>query len=320
MNILGVLTFSALFGWALSSLGEWRGVVGSSAPPPCSVQPAPVVSAHSPAPPHPTNKPHTCPGPAADGVVKGVGVLNAAVGRMVGAALWVSPLGIASLIAASILRACDLAGARAPRAQTLALVCLPCFVGHRPPPPASAPISPPPPPFHPPHTPPGTLAALGLWVGTVTLGLALFASCILPALLATLTRRSPIAVARCYGQALLMAFGTSSSAAALPLAMQVGGRVLGAVSVVCVVEGRAGVWLGGWVGGVLGGEALTISSVLLPLPRPPPPLTHPAHPPAHLPVWWCRAPGTRGVRTPPSTFSSPSLPPSTSTALHFTRQ
>ena len=151
MNILGVLTFSALFGWALSSLGEWRGVVGSSAPPPCSVQPAPVVSAHSPAPPHPTNKPHTCPGPAADGVVKGVGVLNAAVGRMVGAALWVSPLGIASLIAASILRACDLAGARAPRAQTLALVCLPCFVGHRPPPPGICPhltpsttISPPP--------------------------------------------------------------------------------------------------------------------------------------------------------------------------------
>ena len=41
-----------------------------------------------------------------------LGVLNAAVGRMVTAALWVSPLGILSLIAASILRACDLAGGR----------------------------------------------------------------------------------------------------------------------------------------------------------------------------------------------------------------
>ena len=37
-------------------------------------------------------------------------MLNAAVGRMVTAALWLSPVGIGSLIAASILRACDLLG------------------------------------------------------------------------------------------------------------------------------------------------------------------------------------------------------------------
>lgn len=37
-------------------------------------------------------------------------MLNAAVQRMVMAALWLSPLGIGSLIAASLLRACDLLG------------------------------------------------------------------------------------------------------------------------------------------------------------------------------------------------------------------
>lgn len=37
-------------------------------------------------------------------------MLNAAVQRMVTAALWVSPVGVGSLIAASILRACDLWG------------------------------------------------------------------------------------------------------------------------------------------------------------------------------------------------------------------
>lgn len=36
-------------------------------------------------------------------------VFNAAIGKMVTAVLWVSPLGIASLIAASICRTCNLA-------------------------------------------------------------------------------------------------------------------------------------------------------------------------------------------------------------------
>lgn len=35
-------------------------------------------------------------------------------------------------------------------------------------------------------------------------------------------RRSPLRVARAYAQSLIMAFGTSSSAASLPLVMQVG--------------------------------------------------------------------------------------------------
>lgn len=66
----------------------------------------------------------------------------------------------------------------------------------------------------------GTLAALGLWVGTVLAGLLLFACGVLPLLLWAATRRSPLGVAREFAQALLVAFGTSSSAAALPLAMQ----------------------------------------------------------------------------------------------------
>ena len=52
-------------------------------------------------------------------------------------------------------------------------------------------------------------------------GLAVFAFAVLPALLWGVAGLSPLAVARHFAQALLMAFGTSSSAAALPLAMQV---------------------------------------------------------------------------------------------------
>eukprot|EP00887_Chlorella_sp_A99_P001057 scaffold14.g1057.t1 len=133
-NVLGIITFSLMFGVALSSLG-----------------------------------------PAADGVIKAVGVLNSAVGRMVTAALYVSPVGVGSLIAASILRACDLWG---------------------------------------------TLSALGLWVATVVVGLAVFAAAVLPLMLLAATRRSPLKAARGFGQALLVALGTSSSAAALPLAME----------------------------------------------------------------------------------------------------
>lgn len=133
-NVLGLITFSLMFGLALSSLGS-----------------------------------------PADALTKTIGVLNAAVQRMVMAALWVSPPGVGSLIAASILRACDLAG---------------------------------------------TLAALGLWVAAVLAGLALFAGLLLPLALWGATGRSPLAVARRFAQALVMAFGTSTNAAALPLAMQ----------------------------------------------------------------------------------------------------
>lgn len=59
-------------------------------------------------------------------------------------------------------------------------------------------------------------------MATVLAGLAFFALLALPLLLWAVTGRSPLAVARAFAQSLLMAFGTSSSAAALPLAMQVG--------------------------------------------------------------------------------------------------
>jgi solute carrier family 1 (glial high affinity glutamate transporter), member 2 len=114
-------------------------------------------------------------GPAAETVVQSVHVINAAVSKMVAAALWASPLGVGSLIAASILRACNLWQ---------------------------------------------TAAALGLWAATVVIALAVFGLLILPALLLALTGRSPIKTAKAFAQSLLLAFGTSSSAASLPLAMQ----------------------------------------------------------------------------------------------------
>ena len=132
-NVLGIITFSLLFGWALSTLGP---------------QAAPLIAA--------------------------VHAINAAVGKMVTAALWVSPIGVGCLIASSILRACDLWA---------------------------------------------TMSALGLWLVTVLLGLVIFAGVVLPLFLFMTTGKSPLRVASHFGQALALAFGTSSSAASLPLAM-----------------------------------------------------------------------------------------------------
>lgn len=99
-------------------------------------------------------------------------VFNTVIGKMVTAVLWTSPVGIASLIAASICRACDLA-----------------------------------------HT----LAALGFWVLTVLLGLALQGWLILPLVLWGTTRISPWATIKAFSQSLVLAFGTGSGAAALPV-------------------------------------------------------------------------------------------------------
>ena len=99
-------------------------------------------------------------------------VFNIVIGKMVTAVLWTSPLGIASLIAASICRACDLGS---------------------------------------------TLGALGLWVVTVLLGLALQGGLVLPAVLWGCTRKSPWAALKGFSQAIVLGFGTSSSSAALPV-------------------------------------------------------------------------------------------------------
>lgn len=101
-----------------------------------------------------------------------VQVFNAVIGRMVSAVLWVSPLGVASLIAAAICNACDLLG---------------------------------------------TAAALGLWIGTVLGGLAIFAGLLLPALLWAVTRCNPLQTLQGFAPALLLGFGTGSSAASLPV-------------------------------------------------------------------------------------------------------
>ena len=134
-NVLGIITFSLLFGWALSSLS---------------------------------------PSPPVNALIQGTHTLNQVVGKMITAALWVSPVGVGCLIASSILGACDLWA---------------------------------------------TVSALGMWLATVLLGLALFAFIILPFFLFAFTRKSPLRVASHFGQALALAFGTSSSAASLPLAM-----------------------------------------------------------------------------------------------------
>lgn len=99
-------------------------------------------------------------------------VFNIVIGKMVTAVLWTSPLGIASLIAASICRACDLGS---------------------------------------------TLGALGLWILTVLLGLALQGGLVLPAALWACTRKSPWAALKGFSQAIVLGFGTSSSSAALPV-------------------------------------------------------------------------------------------------------
>ncbi|KAL3151463.1 hypothetical protein ABBQ38_012464 [Trebouxia sp. C0009 RCD-2024] len=114
-------------------------------------------------------------GEDAEPMIKLVDVFNVVIGKMVTAVLWTSPLGIASLIAASICRACDLGS---------------------------------------------TLGALGLWVATVLLGLALQGGLVLPAVLWGCTRQSPWAALKGFSQAIVLGFGTSSSSAALPVSMQ----------------------------------------------------------------------------------------------------
>ena len=143
-------------------------------------------------------------------------VFNAVIGKMVTAVLWTSPVGIASLIAAAICRACSLLGtlsalvrvSTTAHGQCCGLVTLPAkvltraafFLGQVPTRAAAA--------------------AQGLWVLTVLGGLCLFGLVALPAAFWALTRKRPTEVARGFGRALALAFGTSSSSAALPVRAQ----------------------------------------------------------------------------------------------------
>ena len=53
-------------------------------------------------------------------------VFNAVIGKMVTAVLWTSPVGIASLIAAAICRACSLLGTLSALVGTPCCCCCPC--------------------------------------------------------------------------------------------------------------------------------------------------------------------------------------------------
>lgn len=64
------------------------------------------------------------------------------------------------------------------------------------------------------------LSAVGMYMVTVLLGLALHAVVVLPLVLWLTTRRSPLAYARGMAGALLTAFSTASSAATLPLTLE----------------------------------------------------------------------------------------------------
>ena len=68
-----------------------------------------------------------------------------------------------------------------------------------------------------------TLAALALWVVTVLAGLVILGGLVLPGILLVATRgaASPLKVAGSFGRALALAFGTSSSSAALPVSSSV---------------------------------------------------------------------------------------------------
>lgn len=62
-----------------------------------------------------------------------------------------------------------------------------------------------------------TALGLGLWMLTVLVGLALFALLVLPGVLWVGTRRNPLTFLRDFSKALVLAFGTSSCSAALPV-------------------------------------------------------------------------------------------------------
>lgn len=61
------------------------------------------------------------------------------------------------------------------------------------------------------------MRAQGLWVFTVLSGLLLFGGLLLPAAFWAATRKRPAAVAAGFSRALVLAFGSSSSSAALPV-------------------------------------------------------------------------------------------------------
>lgn len=113
-------------------------------------------------------------GERAEVLIQMIGVLNLVVSKMIGWALWMSPIGVGSLILHALLSACS--------------------IGH-------------------------LASSLALWIATVIMGLLVFGGVFIPLSLFISTGKSPVKYFKMFSQPLLLAFGTSSSAAALPLAM-----------------------------------------------------------------------------------------------------
>ncbi|KAJ7207655.1 hypothetical protein O6H91_Y483000 [Diphasiastrum complanatum] len=116
-------------------------------------------------------------GEQAESLISLVEVCNQVVLNIIFAVITCTPIGVASLIASTILKACK--------------------VVH-------------------------LLKALGLFISTVLVGFFIHSLLILPLTVVLLSKRSPLKIFRAFLPALSMGFGTSSSAATMPVTMQCG--------------------------------------------------------------------------------------------------
>ncbi|KAK9909594.1 hypothetical protein WJX75_004641 [Coccomyxa subellipsoidea] len=116
-------------------------------------------------------------GPPAEPLIRVIEIANDVIMAMIYLVIYCTPVGIASLIAQTILKACN-------------IVTL--------------------------------LKSLGLYVGTILIGFGIHALVALPITVFALTRQNPFRIMRGYFPAFAMGFGTSSSAATMPVTMECG--------------------------------------------------------------------------------------------------
>ncbi|EIE22044.1 Sodium:dicarboxylate symporter [Coccomyxa subellipsoidea C-169] len=116
-------------------------------------------------------------GPPAEPFIRIIEIANDAIMAMIYLVIYCTPVGIASLIAQTILKACNITA---------------------------------------------LLKSLGLYVGTILIGFGIHAFVALPLTIFILTRINPYRVMKAYFPAFAMGFGTSSSAATMPVTMECG--------------------------------------------------------------------------------------------------
>ena len=113
-------------------------------------------------------------GPQADPIINTINILNAVIERMVKAILSISPLGIASIIAARVISTCSLASmaqrSRARRSRRASVYSA------------------------------ETRCSMGLFMFTVVISLAVHTLAVLPLLYFLLTRRNPYTFMRAMSQ------------------------------------------------------------------------------------------------------------------------